>query len=85
MKDFFGASHQYVYHIPSSLLETSCVNESEQNLGERKTKEKKKIFCNFPLLRGAFQPVGRQLFSVHDLEMITLTSFLFLVIESGAN
>ena len=42
---------------------------------------KKKQFCNFPLLKGAFQLVGRQLFSVHDLEMITLTSFLFLVID----
>ena len=36
---------------------------------------KKKQFCNFPLLKGAFQLVGRLLFSVHDLEMITLTSF----------
>ena len=38
---------------------------------------KKKQFCNFPLLKGAFQLVGRLLFSVHDLEMITLTSFFF--------
>ena len=73
-------------YLPSSLLEKSCVNESEQNLeGKGKTIEQKKKFYNFPLIKGAFQPVGRQLFSVHDLEMITLTSFLFLVIESGAN
>ena len=38
---------------------------------------KKKQFCNFPLLKGAFQLVGRLLFSVHDLEMITLTSFFW--------
>ena len=41
------SEHLINIYIPSNLLETSCVNESEQNLGERKTKEKRKYFAIF--------------------------------------